>query len=174
MESASTEYSPQTAQAIADLDRGRHVNTEKRFRELGKILTIIGGFPILFLFQIVRTIASGQAISLPRLAVVLAVAALGGYIVFVGLGLNRLSRKSRPHAIGMLIVVSLLPIVFFLPGQLMAMDVFAGVGLLATVSIFTYPVTIYCLYLLLSHKGRHIFSDEYQRVMAATPHWTKK
>jgi hypothetical protein len=76
-------------------------------------------------------------------------AALGMLQGFVGYGVRRLQRWARIGAI-----------------------IFSVMGLLA-LPIGTL-ISAYFLYLLLSEKGRIVFSDEYQRVIEQTPHMRYK
>jgi hypothetical protein len=90
----------------------------------------------------IAIIAAGQAVAL-ALAVVYLV--LSGAAIWAGIGLRRLRPWAR--------VVS---------------GIISGLGLLA-IPIGTV-INAYILYLLFSKKGATIFSPDYQRVIAETPH----
>lgn len=136
------------AAAESEVIRRAHLNHEASIKSWG-FLQILGGALVLLggtagVGSSMVVVGSGRADAATAL-VALGILLYGGLLLWLGIGLRRLRPSAR---IGSAIL--------------------AGFGLLG------FPIgTIingYVLYLLLSQKGRTIFTDAYRRVVAETPH----
>ena len=124
--------------------RKAHLTREAYVKSVGTLYYVAGGFFVLgglgLAFSPPEAAASGAG---PFLG--LLVAGLAALLIVTGAGLRQLRPWSR-----------------------IASGIFAGIGLLG------FPPAILLngciLYLLLSKKGSMVFSEPYQRVIAATPH----
>jgi hypothetical protein len=133
--------------------RRRFISHEVSVKSIG-ILYLLGGFigSFVSLFALVTTVfelagsvnVAGNSESVVILFY-LGLLALSGVQLWAGFGLRKLSRRARIAGI-----------------------ILSVIGLLG-IPIGTILST-YFLYLLVSKKGGYIFSDEYKRVIAATPH----
>ncbi|MBL9172262.1 MAG: DUF4339 domain-containing protein [Verrucomicrobiales bacterium] len=125
--------------------RRAHLNHEASIKSWGVLQVLGGSLVTLVGLGMAVAMISGGLIGAAESLVVLGLLAYGGFLLWLGFGLRRLRNGAR---IGSAIL--------------------AGIGLLG----FPFGTLIngYVLYLLLSQKGRTIFSDAYRRVVAETPH----
>ena len=148
---AATLTDAETLVASDDVEayRQRYLAHEASVKSIGT-LYLLGAFllTLIGLTMVVTTAAAGEFLSVGLLVGAIYVV-LGTLQGFVGYGLRRLQRWARIGAI-----------------------LFSVVGLLG-IPIGTL-ISVYFLYLLLSEKGRIVFSDEYQRVIEQTPHMRYK
>lgn len=127
--------------------RREHLNHEASIKSWG-FLQVVGGVLTLTAgaFIVAGILSNGIEASLSISgAIALGALAYGGILLWLGIGLRKLR-----------------------PGARIGSAILAGIGLLG------FPIGTlingYVLYLLLSQKGRTIFSDAYRRVVAETPH----
>lgn len=135
------------ASAESEAIRRAHLNHEASIKSWG-FLQMVGGVITLAVggFVVAGILSDGIEASLSISgAFALGAVAYGGILLWLGIGLRKLR-----------------------PGARIGSAILAGIGLLG------FPVGTlingYVLYLLLSQKGRTIFSDAYRRVVTETPH----
>lgn len=130
--------------------RKEHLSHEASVKAVGLLFRlgaiVMGGAGLFMAVGAVMSPGASGPVGLVEL-IVIAVFCLGfaGFQLWVGLGLRKLRRSGR----------------------------IAG-GIVAAIGLLGFPlgtlINAYVLYLLLSRKGSTIFSDDYRRVIAATPH----
>lgn len=134
--------------------RQEHIKHEASVKSIGLLYFLSAGFLILS-GTIAVTSARGVAESVAAALVLLAFAA--GFIT-VGIGLSRLKPWARIAGA----IFSGLSLFICTPVALLA----RGAGGVA----FGAIINAYALYLLLSRKGKTVFSDGYKQVIQDTPH----
>lgn len=129
--------------AQAEAIRKQYLNHEASVRSIA-LLYYLGAFGLLVSSAVLLVVPTqqGEGLSLPILA---ALFGLGALYLWVGTGLRRLQQSIRVPAA----VVAALGLVSFPVGTL---------------------INGYILYLLLSAKGKMVFSAQYREVIDATPH----
>lgn len=155
---------PDSTEAI----RRAHLNHEASVKAVGTLYllsaVLLGFSGVVVLANLrslpaeIRTIQAASAVFNLVLAVVFG---------FVAHGLRRLLPWGRWLAVGVictLLVLSLGNIAYI------AMVNPAMAGFTAGVALVSALIPAYILYLLLSEKGRMVFSPQYKRVIAQTPH----
>lgn len=126
--------------------REEHVLHEASIKSVGCLYLLAGGLSLLYVVALLFALSNPQQGSDDFLMVVLPVTfVIGGVYLAVGFGLRSLSPGVKIPAV----VLSALSILSFPCGTMLG---------------------IYAIYLVLSHKGSVVFSDEYKDVIAATPH----
>lgn len=130
----------------SEVIRRAHLNHEASIKSWG-FLQMLGGVLVLLggLAGVASSASDSGGAGAVTALVVFGILIYGGFLLWLGIGLRRL----RPWArIGSAILAGIGPVGF-------------PIGTL---------INGYVLYLLLSQKGRTIFSDAYRRVVAETPH----
>lgn len=126
--------------------REEHVLHEASIKSVGCLYLLGGGLSLLYVAGLLFALTNSQGGSDDFLKVVLPITfVIGGVYLAVGFGMRSLSPGVKIPAV-----------------------------ILSALAIFSFPcgtlLGIYAIYLVLSHKGSVVFSDEYKDVIAATPH----
>jgi hypothetical protein len=161
----SNPYAPPTvrvadvcgADSEAEAIRREHIKREASVRSIGLLyymVSVVFGFATLG--EISMMAARRELTSLALLFYL----AFCGLLIVLGRGVRKLRSWARITAIvltGIAILLNISPLI--------------SVGYSAAAPVMTgILINAYILYLLLSQKGRRIFVQEYQGIVAATPH----
>jgi len=142
---ADIAYSPATADMDPDeAIRRRYLNHEQSVKSIG-VMFILGGLLSVFVLFGLGFGGLRGGMGITEIAILSVFVAVGGAQLVVGWNVRKLSRWTRIPA-----------------------------AILSAIWLLNVPigtvVGLYFLYLLLSPKGKFVYSTEYQRIIAATPH----
>jgi hypothetical protein len=125
--------------------RTRMIGHETRIRGIGSLYFLMStAFLLPLIVMIGVGLSEGLGTVSGELGVVLIMGVISGGLIYLGHGVRKLRTWSRPVAIAM-----------------------SSLGLLAIP--FGTIINGYFMWLLLSQRGRQVFSDEYRAVIEATP-----